>query len=163
MSNSTISVEELNFRHGKTILLVDVNADTREIRAKTLRSLGVTVHCATSADGAWSRYETGSYNLVLVDFGRDASRAQGLADQIRTRNPRQLIAFFVGGPKYLSLSLKSNEDKAVQARYRKQERTVATPKAESLDFGERVKLAEAEADVAAAEKLAAAAADEPVS
>ncbi len=88
----------------KTVLLVDVHSRTRESRSKIMRTLGVTVHCASSAGSARSRLEAGTYNLVLIDLGTDRAGAESLVQEIKLKNPRQLIAFLVGSPLFVATS-----------------------------------------------------------
>jgi CheY-like chemotaxis protein len=89
----------------KSVLLVDVDSATRDTRSKVMRMLGVTVHCAATVATAWQKLEAGSYNLVLVDIGSDVERARAFVEEVRARNPRQLVAFLVGSPLFVAASL----------------------------------------------------------
>ena len=93
----------------KVVLLVDVDPETRESRAKIMRTLGVTVHCASSARGARSKMDSGAYNLILVDLGTDSEAAETLVQEIRLKHPRQLVAFLVGSPLFVAKSLRKND------------------------------------------------------
>jgi CheY-like chemotaxis protein len=135
----------------KVVLLVDVNPDTRESRAKVLRTRGVTVHCASSARGARLRVHSAAYNLILVDLGSESEAAEALVQEIRLKNPRQLVAFLVGSPLFIAKSLRS---KGV-SRSRDTIRTTApsgmSPAVASNDpfnFGQKIREAEGEKDVA---------------
>jgi hypothetical protein len=89
----------------KSVLLVDANAQSREARAKVMRTLGVRVETAGRAQTARARLATETYNLVLVDAGRDIAAAKSLGDEIKARNPRQLVGFLVGSPRFIATSL----------------------------------------------------------
>ena len=95
------------FPTGKSVLLVDRNPETRDARAKMMRSMGVSVHGVATADAARSQLAGTGYNLVLVDLGRDKEGAELLVQEIRTKNPRQLVAFLVGSPLFIAKSLSS--------------------------------------------------------
>jgi CheY-like chemotaxis protein len=132
----------------KLVLLVDADTHSRESRAKVMRTLGVTVHCASGARGARSRLESGSYDLVLVDLGDDVDAAEQLVQEIRSRKPRQLVAFLVGSPLFVATSLKDNRKRPPQVSPRSPTVVPAqkaiTPAARVLDFGRKVRDAEAE-------------------
>jgi CheY-like chemotaxis protein len=128
----------------KTVLLVDVDPHTRDSRAKMMRMLGVTVHCASSARAARSKLESRAYNLVLVDLGRDNEDAESLAREIRLKNPRQLVAFLVGSPLFVATSLNGKDTRPAQAMpYRPTALAQKAALAESsFDFGQKIKDAE---------------------
>lgn len=129
----------------KTVLLIDINPHTRDSRAKIMRALGVTVDCVASAETAHLRLAARKYNMVLVDLGRDINGAELLAQEIRGRNPRQLVAFLVGHPLFVSTSLKRDG-----MRQRPQGPVAAgpvqksAPAAAPMDFGQKIRDAEAE-------------------
>ena len=130
----------------KLVLLIDVNSETRESRAKVMRTLGVTVQCASNLRGARSKLESNAYDLILVDLGADNESADALVRQIRQNNPRQLVAFLVGKPLFVATSLdgkRARPSRALQATS-----PVAVPKAstpgKAFDFGQKIKDAEAE-------------------
>lgn len=129
----------------KTVLLVDINAQTRDSRSKMMRRMGVIVHCAANAQSARSRYDSGSYNLVLVDLGEDVAGAERLVEEIKLRNRRQLVAFLVGRPFYVasSLSGKSVKPRTNRGKPEGTVRTLSRPAAGSIDFGEQVRRVEA--------------------
>lgn len=130
----------------KVVLLVDVNPETRESRAKVMRTLGVTVHCASSARGARSKMDSGAYNLILVDLGADSDAAEALVQEIRLKHPRQLVAFLVGSPLFLAKSLRSKGvslSRVAQSIVPSPVSKVIT-NAKPFDFGQKIKDAEAE-------------------
>lgn len=128
----------------KQVLLVDASAESRDSRAKVMRTLGVTVHCASSARAARSKLESGSYNLVLVDLGADTTAAEALVREIKANAPRQLVRFLVGSPMFVSTSLR---DKSMNAPSMSQTgRPIRKTSATSVKFyfGQKVKDAEIE-------------------
>jgi hypothetical protein len=126
----------------KLVLLVDVNAHTRESRAKAMRTLGMEVQCTSSAHDARAKLESGAYNLILVDLGADTDGAEALVQEIRVKDPRQLVAFLVGSPLFVATSLRG---KAVRPsrllRPAAPSRASVTPP-KSFDFGGKIKEAE---------------------
>jgi CheY-like chemotaxis protein len=131
----------------KVVLLVDTNAHTRDSRAKIMRTLGVTVHCASSAGAARARFESGSYNLVLLDLGGDVDGAEHLAQEIKVKNPRQLVGFLVGSPLFVATSLSGKVTR--RARVAPPATAVPVqkanpPMASGIDFGQKIRDAEAE-------------------
>ena len=111
-----------------------------------MRTLGVTVHCASSARGARSRMDSGAYNLILVDLGADSDAAEALVQEIRLKHPRQLVAFLVGSPLFVAKSLRN---KGVSPS-RVAQSIVPSPVSKAMtndkpfDFGQKIKDAEAE-------------------
>ena len=114
-----------------------------------MRTLGVTVHCASDAASAQVRMESGAYNLILVDLGRDRRGAESLVEAIKLKSPRQLVAFLVGSPLFVATSLagKSERSPRVAPPLRPipvvNTPVVNTP-VNTFDFGQRIKEAEAE-------------------
>lgn len=129
----------------KLVLLIDVNANTRESRAKVMRTLGVTVHCASSARSARSKMDAGTYNLILVDLGADRNGAESLVQEIRLKHPRQLVAFLVGSPLFVAKSLRHegvSPSQVVQSIVPSPASRAITG-AKPFDFGQKIKDAEA--------------------
>jgi DNA-binding NtrC family response regulator len=132
----------------KNILLVDADPQTREARAKVLRSRGATVEAVGTADAARARFRSDVFSLVLLDAGSEIAAAEGLAEELRAAKPRQLIAFLVGRPAYVALTtrpqrVRAKADKNGAAKSEK-------PRSGARDFGQRVREAEAQAEGAAA-------------
>ena len=139
----------------KTMLLVDLNARTREARAKTFRTLGVAVECASTAAAARAHLAAGGFDLVLMDFGRDTAGAESLAREMKSTRPKQRIGFLVGSPRFVVTSLSGITAPRRPVVPRPPEApavAVSAPPAAGLDFGQRVKNAEAEAKAEAAAK-----------
>ena len=129
----------------KLVLLMDVDSETRESRAKAMRNLGVTVHCASTARGARVKLEANAYDLILVDFGADSESADAWVRQIRENNPRQLVAFLVGSPMFVATSRDGKLARSASARKATRPGTVpkATSPRRAFDFGQQIKDAEA--------------------
>lgn len=143
------------------MLLVDVNSQSRDSRARELERLGVTVHCAAGAADCREKLQTCLYNLVLVDLGRDSKGAETLVHDIKLNYPRQLVAFLVGSPLFVATSLTGQQprrarvhpvrtptalvspDDVPQPGAASATPTAAAP-AKNFDFGQRIKEAEAE-------------------
>lgn len=144
-------VKQLASAHRKTILLIDVNATTRELRAKSLRSRGVIVDCEDSAEGGFARFESGTYHLVLLDLGADKDRAESLATSMRRLRENQKVAFFVEGPAYISFSQNGSVPHLAPRKVAKVAVLAPPPAEETMDFGERVRKVEAEREQQSAE------------
>jgi CheY-like chemotaxis protein len=125
----------------KLVLLVDTNSRTRDSRAKIMRTLGVTVHSVASAGAARARLASARYNLVLVDLGQDVAGAELLVQEVKTRNPRQRVAFLVGQPLYVASSLShgTGPQRPSRPAARKTKGSAVT----AADFGQKIRDAEA--------------------
>jgi len=90
---------------GKRVLLVDPYQPTRHVRAGVLQNHNMEVHVAESLSIARCLWRPNLYDWVLLDVRRFLP-AELLAfyEQIRGVSPRVHFAFFVGPPRYLSLS-----------------------------------------------------------
>ena len=135
----------VSFANHKNILLVDANLDTRDARAQMLRSRGATVDEVSGVVGARARFQANAYNLVLIDPGSDLPGAERLAEELKAEKPRQLVAFFVGGPHYVSLTTTPPRGKAKKLAPPREARAAAGAR----DFGQQVR------DIEAAEAAAA--------
>jgi len=140
----------------KTVLLIDVNSHSRAARARTLREMGMMVDCAATTSAGLSRLDSGSYSLVLVDVSADRGAAERLVAQIRTGNPRQLVAFLVGSPPYVVKSLNAVTPLpvatvSVPPRQATRSGAASAPAGNrtlSIDFGRRIRQAQGKAEVA---------------
>ena len=131
----------------KTVLLVDSNLRSREARAKVMRTKGVLVDCAASADVARVRLAAEKYNLILVDLGRDTGVAESLVQEIRSKNSRQLVGFLVGSPLFVAQSLSgagSRPRRAAAPAIVATTESPSEPAVADVDFGQRIRDAEAE-------------------
>ena len=133
----------------KSILLVDANRQSREERAKIMRTRGVRVDCVVDAAAAREHLAAEKYNLILVDPGRERESAESLVQEIRTNNARQMVGFLVGSPLFIAKSLTGGSRPTPPAR----PRPPAPPPAAAVgaahapaagsDFGQRIRDAEA--------------------
>jgi len=55
----------------KRVLLVDASPGRRDLRAETMRKLGMNVDCAADITEARSWWRADLYNLVLINMGND--------------------------------------------------------------------------------------------
>jgi CheY-like chemotaxis protein len=132
----------------KSVLLVDANWQSRESRAKVMRTLGVEVDCAANADAARVRLAADKYDLILVDPGRTRETAELLVREIRTNNSRQRVGFLIGSPLYVAQSLSASPARPRRAPEPPPVASAPKPSApatSSIDFGQRIRDAEANA------------------
>ncbi len=117
----------------KTVLLIDLNPRTLAARAKVMRQRGMMVDCAATVTLGLSCCRAGHYNLVLIDLAKDLVGADRLVADIKRDNPRQLVALLVGKPPYI-------------VKYPKRAGAKTLPPVVSIDFGQRPKQAQTEAE-----------------
>ena len=86
----------------KRVLLVDVCAAKRDLRAEVMRKLGMEVDCAADISEARSWWRADLYDLVLINVDKGAGHRDKFCDDIRSATPRQQLAFLVGKPEYLA-------------------------------------------------------------
>jgi hypothetical protein len=86
----------------KRVLLVDACMATRDLRAETMRKLGMEVDCAADIIEARSWWRADLYNLVLFSGENEPGHRDKFCDDLRSATPPQQIAFFVGKPGYLA-------------------------------------------------------------
>lgn len=85
----------------RRVLLLDNDKTRRDGRADQLRSRGVEVMCAADITEARLMWLENSFRLILVET-QGSPEAVEFGREIRFANPKQLLAFFVGRPGYLS-------------------------------------------------------------
>jgi DNA-binding NtrC family response regulator len=88
----------------KNVLLIDARQVIGEMRATILRNRGVDVDVARQIAAARVLWNRNRYDLVLFDFRQDSELVNQLVREMKLTNPLQKVAFFVGGPRYWSLS-----------------------------------------------------------
>jgi hypothetical protein len=88
----------------KRVLLVDTSRVKRDMRAETMRRLGMEVDCAADISEARCWWRPDLYNLVLFHVETELPHLHRFCEDIRAATPGQQIAFLVGKPKYLSAS-----------------------------------------------------------
>jgi hypothetical protein len=86
----------------KRVLLVDASATKREMRAESMRKLGIDVDCAADISEARSWWRAALYNLVLMNVENDLGHRDKFCDDVRGATPPQQLAFLVGGPHFLA-------------------------------------------------------------
>ncbi|MFZ0479003.1 MAG: response regulator [Terriglobales bacterium] len=88
----------------RRVLLVDASSHKRELRAETMRKLGIEVDSAADIGEARCWWKADLYDLVLINVENKQSTRDKFCDDIRASAPRQRFAFLVGAPEYLSNS-----------------------------------------------------------
>src|SRR5438067_12723427 len=98
----------------RRVLLVDTSPSKRELRAETMRRLGLDVDCAADISEARSWWRADLYNLVLINMENEQGHRDKLCDDMRTATPPEQLAFLVGKPQYLADSPNTNGASSVQ-------------------------------------------------
>ncbi|MBZ5706401.1 MAG: response regulator [Acidobacteriia bacterium] len=98
----------------KRVLLVDTSANKRDLRAETMRKLGVEVDCAADISEARSWWRADLYNLVLINAENELGHRDKFCEDIRGATPPQQLAFLVGEPQYLADSPNADAASPVQ-------------------------------------------------
>ena len=86
----------------KRVLLVDISAMTRDLRAEAMRKLGMEVDCAADIDEARAWWRADLYHLVLINMENELGHRDRFCEDIRGATPPQQLAFLVGKPAYLA-------------------------------------------------------------
>lgn len=86
----------------RKVLLVDTSPTRRELRAETMRKLGMDVDCAADITEARSWWRADLYNLVLINIENELGHRDKFCQDIRGATPPQQLAFLVGKPEYLA-------------------------------------------------------------
>jgi hypothetical protein len=86
----------------KRVLLLDTSQTKRDLRADVMRKLGIEVDCAADVIEARCWWRADLYNLVLINVAGETDSRDKFCTDLRGAIPPQRIAFFVGGPEYLS-------------------------------------------------------------
>jgi CheY-like chemotaxis protein len=137
----------------KSILLVDSDRQSRESRARIMRTRGVQVDCVVDTGAARVRLAAEKYDLILVDPGRERESAESLVQEIRANNSRQLVGFLVGSPLFVAKSLTGGSNPRLPRPPRPPAappvaaaKTPNAPATGGIDFGQRIRDAEAVRD-----------------
>jgi CheY-like chemotaxis protein len=93
----------------KRVLLLDTSQTKRELRADVMRQLGIEVDCAADVLEARCWWRADLYNLVLINVAGEPDSRDKFCTDIRSANPPQRIAFFVGQPDYLAAAPHSDQ------------------------------------------------------
>jgi CheY-like chemotaxis protein len=86
----------------KRVLLVDTSTSKRDLRAESMRKLGMEVDCAADISEARSWWRADLYSLVLINMESGLGHRDKFCDDIRRATPPQQISFLVGKPGYLA-------------------------------------------------------------
>jgi len=86
----------------KRVLLLDTSASMRDLRAESMRKLGMEVDCAADISEARSWWRADLYRLVLIDMESGLGHRDKFCDDMRRATPSQQISFLVGKPAYLA-------------------------------------------------------------
>jgi CheY-like chemotaxis protein len=98
----------------KRVLLIDSSATKRDLRAGTMRKLGMEVDCAADISEARSWWRAALYDLVLLDMESELGHRDKFCEDIRAASPPQPLAFLVGKPGYLANSPNADRKTSVQ-------------------------------------------------
>jgi CheY-like chemotaxis protein len=96
------------------VLLVDTSATKRDLRAESMRKLGMEVDCAADISEARSWWRADLYSLVLIDMESGLGHRDRFCDDLRRATPPQQISFLVGKPGYLAAAPKADAVPLVQ-------------------------------------------------
>jgi len=107
------AVVDVNLK--KKVLLFDVDHRRREIRAANLRTRGLDVLCAKTLAEVRDFWHVQTFRLVLLDAS-DCPDAVKFCEEVRSDDPRQRVAFFVGKPKYLAFLPTIADDAALPSQ-----------------------------------------------
>ena len=88
----------------KRVLLVDTSRPKRDLRAETMRKLGMEVDCAADVAEARCWWRADLYDLVLLNVQEAVGPRDKFCDDMRRVTPGQQIMFLVGKPEYLALA-----------------------------------------------------------
>jgi len=86
----------------KKVLLVDASPKRRDLRAETMRKLGMDVDIAVDISEARAWWRADLYNLVLFNVENELGYRDKFCQEIRNAIPPQQLAFLVGKPVYLA-------------------------------------------------------------
>jgi CheY-like chemotaxis protein len=86
-----------------SVLLMDTNAERRALRTRIMGLHGVDVIGASDLTEASSIWHRDRYDMVLMDIRADHRGCIAFRDEIKKQHPHQIVAFLVGGPRYVDL------------------------------------------------------------
>ena len=95
----------------RRVLLVDTSSAKRDLRADTMRKMGMDVDCAADISEARSWWRADLYGLVLIDMESDLGHRDEFCQTLRKAKPPQQISFFVGKPAYFADSPNADKDR----------------------------------------------------
>ena len=88
----------------KRVLLLDASRPKRDLRAETMRKLGIEVDCAADVAEARCWWRADFYDLVLINLQEAIGPRDKFCDDMRKATPVQQIMFLVGKPEYLAIA-----------------------------------------------------------
>lgn len=94
----------------KRVLLLDASRPKRDLRAETMRKLGIEVDCAADVAEARCWWRADFYDLVLINLQEGTAPRDKFCDDMRKATPAQQIMFLVGKPEYLALAPNADTD-----------------------------------------------------
>jgi len=98
----------------KRVLLVDASSAKRDLRAESMRKLGMEVDCAADISEARAWWRADLYSLVLIDMESELGHRDKFCDDMRRATPPQQISFLVGKPGYLAAAPNADRPPMVQ-------------------------------------------------
>ena len=119
----------------KRVLLLDASRPKRDLRAETMRKLGIEVDCAADVAEARCWWRADFYDLVLINLHEGIGPRNKFCDDMRRVTPGQQIMFLVGKPEYLALA--PNADAELLLEDSESELASETEAATSDDASER--------------------------
>ena len=137
----------------KRVLLVDQSTASRDLRAETMRKLGMDVDCAIDISEARLWWRADLYHLVLLNVENEMGTRDRFCQDIGNAAPPQQFAFLVGKPEYLAGT--PSADQIVFSEVTTQENTVPAIQT-SGDGRSRWGIMEASRRISAVRSVAAA-------
>jgi len=116
------------------ILLMDANSDRRALRTKIMALHAVEVVGVSNLIEARSIWNRDRYDMVLIDIRQDYHGCLAWRDEIKKEKPTEIVAFLVGGPRYVDLEPLENSyvTEAYAAEWGDSVREAVTKSCESL-------------------------------
>ncbi len=108
--SAPLSVEAFGSIKKKRVLLVDGSPSKRDLRAESMRKLGIDVDCAADITEARSWWRADLYNLVLINMESGSVPRDKFCEDMRSATPPQALAFLVGKPEYLADAPSAEEE-----------------------------------------------------
>lgn len=119
----------------KRVLLVDGSPAKRDLRAESMRKLGIDVDCAADITEARSWWRADLYNLVLINTESELGQRDKFCDEVRGATPPQQLAFLVGKPAYLADAPEAEGSQPRESEVPEVSRAVALPASPALTSG----------------------------
>src|SRR2546426_12202092 len=88
----------------RRVLLVDTSPSKRELRAETMRRLGMDVDCAADISEARSWWRADLYDLVLINMQNELGHRDKFCQDIRSAMPPRQLGFLGAKPETFRVS-----------------------------------------------------------